>query len=242
MERSDFLAAFERDGARFAADCEAAGLGAPVPSCPSWMVVDLLGHLTQVYGFWNAIVRERRTSPEGLALPDRPADAALLDAFCEQHAALLGTLRDTDPTQVMWSWSPTGMSVGWLVRRMAHETAVHRWDADGAAGSVTPIDPPLASDGIDEYLAEFLPWAAADAAPVGGTVHLHCTDTPGEWLVVPAGDGFTVTREHAKGDCAIRGAASDLLLALWRRVPLTAVDVIGDGEVAARFVAHTSMF
>ena len=54
------------------------------------------------------------------------------------------------------------------------------------------------------------------------------------------GDGFAVAREHAKGDCAIRGTASDILLALWRRVPLSELDVAGDRDVAERFIAHTS--
>jgi hypothetical protein len=62
---------------------------------------------------------------------------------------------------------------------------------------------------------------------------------PGEWTVTEGGDGFTVVREHAKGDCAIRGTASDIILALWRRVPLSELDVVGDRDVAERFIAHT---
>ena len=73
-------------------------------------------------------------------------------------------------------------------------------------------------------------------------MHLHCGDVPGEWTVRPTDDGeLHVTREHAKGDAAIRGGASDILLALWRRQPLTSVDVVGDAEIAARFVALTSL-
>ena len=79
------------------------------------------------------------------------------------------------------------------------------------------------------------------AEPVGGSVHLHCGDVPGEWTVREADDGFAVAREHSKGDCAIRGAASDILLSLWRRVPLSTCDVVGDADVAARFIAHTNL-
>jgi hypothetical protein len=64
---------------------------------------------------------------------------------------------------------------------------------------------------------------------------------PGEWTVREGNDGFVVTREHSKGDCAIRGAASDILLALWRRVPLSACDVVGDADVGRRFVAHSGL-
>ena len=76
---------------------------------------------------------------------------------------------------------------------------------------------------------------------MSGSVHLHCADVPGEWTVREGTDGFDVVREHSKGDCAIRGAASDILLALWRRVPLEACDVVGDADVAARFIAHTNL-
>lgn len=120
--------------------------------------------------------------------------------------------------------------------------AVHRWDADTAAGTQTSIAPKLASDGIDEFLTLMLSKVAPHAAAVGGSVHLHCTDVAGEWTVREGDDGQPlVTREHAKGDAAMRGTASDLLLVLWRRIDLASIDVVGDTEVAARFVARAAL-
>jgi hypothetical protein len=146
-------------------------------------------------------------------------------------------LTDADPAAAVWTWS-SDHTVGFVVRRMAQETAVHRWDADQAAKRDMPIEGSLASDGIDEFLQHFLGDPVEGAPPVGGSVHIHCTDVAGEWTIRPTEAGeFDVTREHAKGDCAIRGGASDLLLALWRRQPLSVLDVVGDAEVAARFVA-----
>ena len=40
--------------------------------------------------------------------------------------------------------------------------------------------------------------------------------------------------EHAKGDVAARGSASDLLLFLWGRVPADALEVFGDAACSAR--------
>ena len=62
---------------------------------------------------------------------------------------------------------------------MTQETAVHRWDASNSVGIPYDIPVAVAADGIDEYLSWFAgPWCRhADATPVGGTVHLHCTDT-----------------------------------------------------------------
>jgi hypothetical protein len=121
---------------------------------------------------------------------------------------------------------------------MAQEIAVHRVDAELAAGEPNPIDGTLASDGIDEFLEFFV---NSSHGPVGGSVHIHCTDVPGEWTVREGVDDFVVTREHAKADAAIRGAASDILLSLWRRAAMSTVDVVGDAEVAARFVAASRL-
>jgi hypothetical protein len=66
-------------------------------------------------------------------------------------------------------------------------------------------------------------------------VHLHCTDTEGEWLIVRAGDDLVVTREHAKGDVAARGTASDLMLYLWGRVGADPLEVFGDAAALTRF-------
>lgn len=156
------------------------------------------------------------------------------------RAELLKTLGGADPTMPAWTWS-SDKTAGFVIRRMAQETAVHLWDAREAAGTVSPIEPALASDGIDEFLAHFLSAVAEGAAPVAGSVHVHCGDVPGEWTVREGDDGFTVAREHSKGDCAIRGGASDILLTMWRRVPLSTVDVVGDADVAARFIAHTNL-
>jgi hypothetical protein len=121
---------------------------------------------------------------------------------------------------------------------MAQEAAVHRIDAQQAAGAATPIDAALASDGIDEFLSFFL--NRANGSP-GGSVHIHCTDVAGEWTIREGADGFEVEREHAKGDCAIRGEAHHILMALWRRGPLSNCDVVGDPAVAERFVAASAL-
>jgi len=80
-----------------------------------------------------------------------------------------------------------------------------------------------------------------EEGPLNGSVHIHCTDVDGEWLIVPTdASDVVVTREHAKGDCAIRGSASQLLLGLWRRVPMSALEIIGNAGVAAQFLNRTT--
>jgi uncharacterized protein (TIGR03083 family) len=240
MESKEFVAAFDRDSAAFADACEAAGLGTAVRSCPGWTVADLLWHLTEVQDFWRTIVGGERVNPDGYTEPHRPADKALLDMYRTGRPELLKTLTEADPMASNWTWS-NDKTAGFVIRRMAQETAVHLWDATDASGSAQPIEANLASDGIDEFLTHMLPDSAKGAAAVGGSVHLHCGDVAGEWTITETGEGFAVKPEHAKGDCAIRGTASNILLALWRRVPLSACDVVGDADVAARFIAHTNL-
>jgi uncharacterized protein (TIGR03083 family) len=210
----------------------ASALPAPVQACPGWNSADLVYHIGEVHNFWRRVVAERWTEYHEGPEPDRPPDDVLINWARDERDELLRVLRDVDPATKVWTWS-AGDDVAWVERRMAQETAVHRWDAETAAGLTAIIEPELASDGVDEYVSYFL-----TARPVAaGSVHLHATDAPGEWLVV-FGDGDPkVTREHAKGDAAMRGPAADLLLALWQRFPLADLDVIGDATAVDRLMS-----
>lgn len=240
MERDQYLEMLAIDSAAFDTAIRATPLDVPVPPCPGWTVADLAYHLGEVHYFWGEVVRRRLAAPE-VEPPARPHDGELVAWAADQAAGLQRALREADPAAPVWTWAPQ-KDVAFIVRRMAQETAVHRWDAQAAAGDPRPIEPELASDGVDEFFAFFLDDESRGGAAVGGSVHLHATDTPGEWLVREGADGvLTVTAEHAKGDAAVRGPASDLLLALWRRIGLDGVEVLGDRDVAERLVARTTV-
>ena len=233
------MSALRDDIDGFAAACAAANLGDPVPGCPGWTTADLLWHLTEVHKFWVPIVRDQLEDPAGYVGPQRPTDDRLLAGFVVGAEELVSVLAVTDSATPVWTWSDDH-TVGFVVRRLTHETAVHRYDAEAAAHRTHAMEPLLASDGIDEFLGHFASRRRAAASPLGGSVHLHCTDVAGEWLVTDGDEGALHTeRLHAKGDCAIRGSGADLLLALWRRIPLGAeIEVLGDSALAKRFVDH----
>lgn len=237
---AQYLAAIERDGREIATRARGA-LSHDVPACDPWKMGDLVRHMIEVHWSWRFIAENKATSPDGYVPPPPSSESSLIDDYVDGLDRLLGSLTAADPATPCWTW--TGMrDIGWIIRRMAHETAVHAWDAQSATLSGAPLEAVLASDGIDEFLHVMLPYSREGQPVLGGSVHLHCTDVEGEWLVTPTKEyDLVVTREHAKGSCAIRGDASSLLLLLWRRLSLPAVEVIGDSGVAERFVERTSL-
>lgn len=248
MDRDGFLATLHDESTALLVAARLADPQATVPGCPDWTTADLVWHIGEVHDFWGWVVREQAIAPDAYDDPVRPggdlpvdeAFAAVATFASERAAELYRVLADTDPSTPVWSWAPQH-DVAWVTRRMAHETAVHRVDAEHAAGSEHRLPPALAADGVDEFLEFFFPLAAADTPPLEGSVHLHCTDAAGEWTVRPAADGgFTVARDHAKAEAALRGDAHDLLMVLWRRSPLDSVTVFGDVELATAFVNRPS--
>jgi uncharacterized protein (TIGR03083 family) len=237
----DFLAAIRRDSDRFYAAADGADPARPVPSCPDWTIGDLVWHLGEVHWFWGTDVETRASDPEAIeqAKPGRPAGYGELVAWGRAQAERLRRVLDATPDDVhVWTWAldESDHNVGFIRRHQVQEAAVHRWDIEAAAiGRPRPIEPDVAADSIDEVLAITLPWGARPDKPLPGSVHIHCTDTDGEWFIHPDGRVETI---HAKGDVAIRGTASDLLLALYTRVPLGELDVVGDASIAGELVVR----
>lgn len=236
MDYPDYCAAIRREGHALAAAAGAAGIDASVPSCPDWQVSDLLGHVGRLHRWVAAIVESRGDDPPDHwsdAEPPTPAERIpWFDAGVDIVAdALLGA----DASTEAWSWT-NDRTAGFWARRQANETAVHRWDAQLAAGSVEPIEHTLAVDGIDEFFGLLPYWRnESSVRGAGESIHLHCTDGAGEWLVRMGADAVVVTREHAKGDVAARGAASDLLLFLYGRAAPAAFEVFGDAALLDRW-------
>lgn len=231
LDPERYLSALESDGEALARAAET-DLDADVPGCPGWNLEELVWHTGGVYWFWGSIAGGRLQDPGRVERPKRPSRDELLDWYRTTHARLVDALRSGEPTADVWTWTAEH-SLAWIRRRMAHETAVHAWDARSAVETPSPIERDLAVDGIDEFL-EFFVTNSADVGDVG--VHLHATDADGEWLAVVRDGKLDVRHEHAKGDVAVRGTASNLLLLLWGRIPEADVEVHGDRAALFRFL------
>jgi uncharacterized protein (TIGR03083 family) len=237
MEHEAFVGAIGSESARLVDAAEAAGLGAPVPSCPGWDVAELLGHLGTVQRWAAGIVEQRAQEREYPGDVGRPTEAAALPDWVRQGAArLVDVCGSTPPDTTVWTFSGPGPAAFWA-RRQAHEVALHRVDAEVAAGRLAALDGELARDGIDEFLDVVVGFRLRERMTgAGETVHFHRTDGEGEWLVRLTPDGPVVERTHAKGDVAARGSASDLLLATRGRIDPGVLEIFGDDAVLLRFI------
>jgi uncharacterized protein (TIGR03083 family) len=240
LTTTEYLAVLQREGDAFA-DSIARALNTPVASCELWVGTDLLWHMIEVHYSWKFIAHTHLMNPDDYVPRSKPTDQDLLAEYRTGLNDLIDVLSSLDPARSCWTWAGI-QDVAWVIRRMAHETAVHAWDAHCAAGHTAEIDAALASDGIDEYVHVMVKSNVREGeGPLSGSVHIHCTDVDGEWLIVPTeSSDVLVTREHAKGDCAIRGSASQLLLGLWRRIPMSSLEVIGSTDVTAQFLNRTA--
>lgn len=242
MGTPDYVAHFRNDAERFAAVLTDGPQDAPVAACPGWDVAALAKHLGGVHRWADVAAAQARAPERGETerAPDSGGDA-LVQWFTAGAAHLAETLAGlTDPDAPSWHIFPVPQVAGFWPRRQAHETVMHRWDAEAAVGRQTPIDPALASDGIDEYFEVMLPRLLErdDVALPASSLHVHCTDTPGEWLVQAVDGRLVFDRAHAKGDAALRGRAEDLLLRLWGRpVDAGAIEVVGDASAANAWLA-----
>jgi uncharacterized protein (TIGR03083 family) len=95
---------------------------------------------------------------ERIPLGDEPeGDGAELVAwYREGHRALVKALTDADPALECFAFLPASSPLAFWARRQAHETAIHRVDAESALGADhSPFEPAFAADGIDELLVRF---------------------------------------------------------------------------------------
>jgi uncharacterized protein (TIGR03083 family) len=244
VEHGEYLEAIKRESTALADALRAGDVATPVPACPGWTIGRLVKHTGTAQRWADTIVERRSTEPvlaKSIDLElsdDAQSDAGRLADWFERGASHLGaTLGAVEPSVELWSWSGDHRAGFWS-RRMAQETVVHRWDGQAARGAADAIDGALAVDGIEERFDNLPATTARSGVAMTGqgeTVHLHCTDRDGEWLVRLLADGPQITREHAKGDVAARGSASDLLLLVYGRIPPERVEVFGDVDVLRRF-------
>lgn len=237
METARFIEILDHEGRLLASAAEAAGSEAEVPHCPGWRVRDLVAHTGEVHRWAASFVTEKRTSFRPLGDPPDLDGTALMDWFREGHRRLVDTLTTAPPDVHCWHFLPAPTPLAFWARRQAHETTVHRFDAESARGGVrSDIGAEFAADGIDELLRGM---HGRDTSRVRSeeprVLRVRATDAPDAvWTVRLSPQPPVTERGEADGadeaHCEIAGPADLLYLALWNRQPFP--EVSGDASLA----------
>jgi hypothetical protein len=163
-----------------------------------------------------------------------PEDWDELLAFWDDTVdTMLTELARRGPGQDAWAFAGFSGTSFWA-RRQAHETAMHRLDAEHAAhGADVPhlvFEPEFAADGVDEVLHVMI---ARFPTELAGTVLVHAAAAGRAWLVTLAEGAKPVIGKATEldTDASLVGTADAVYRALWKR-PSSAV-VNGDPALVA---------
>jgi uncharacterized protein (TIGR03083 family) len=229
VEIAEHIDALREQGSALAAAASRAGLDATVPPCPPWLVKDLLRHTGYVHRWAARHIAECPPSvldgpAEDEILLNGAPDAELIDWFLAGHGALVRTLSAADPKLECATFMSAPSPLAFWARRQAHETAIHRADAESAIGHVPDYPPEFAADGIDELIMGFgqrRKYRPAASGPAGA-LRIQVTDTGDAWHV-SAATGRVQAYRGGSGepagmvDCTVSGPASSVYLFLWNR-------------------------
>ena len=235
----DFLEHVRAESARLG-EVARIGLAAAVPSCPGWTVDDVVRHVATVYVHKVEVLKLG-----ALPAPWPPDFSGLtsLEWYDDARAAIVDALAAAGTGTPTWTFSPRDPTSAFWHRRMAHETVVHRIDVEQAHDAVSPIDPELALDGIDEILYPTLGgpwWEEGDTAyPIDATVRL--TAAGRSWTVQADATSVDV-RQGADADAAaeVTGDPAQVYLWLWGRAGEDTIEVVGDPNVVRAFRGRIS--
>ena len=247
MNHLEHCDALELEIAAFAEVLSTEDLGANVESCPGWTVADVAEHLGLIHRWATALVQRRapgRISFEELGFTSAVATPQWLE---EGGSDLVATLRACDPTVAMWAWGPDQHARFWS-RRQLHETLVHRMDIELAVGRTPKVAPALAIDAIDELLANL--GSARRFSPKvdelrgrGERIGFRALEDGHRWTVTLLEDRFVVAHDDDDVDAEVTGPALDLLLALYRRTPLSTANLTigGDTSIVDFWIDHSAL-
>ena len=238
---AEMLAQLAADGAALRA--AATDLDAAVPPCPGWTVRDAVAHTGQVYAHKATIIEGGLDAPPQ-PWPPRWDYTDVLEWYDEQLHRVIEALRTRDPATRVWTWYEPEQNVGFWIRRMMQETVIHRADVESAQGAISTVDERVAVDGIDELVERML--CNDDESYYEGMSPGH-----GERVTIAAGNAaWTITfgarvasftrDDTGDADARLEGEAGAVLLALWNRLPYSAVTTTGDDGALAGLCALVS--
>ena len=245
MDFAGWMDALRNEGLRMAEVTEQASPDAPVSSCPDWLVRDLVRHTGWVHRWAGLVISEGRMEPPSDRREPIPAgwppDAGLADWFREGHERVIRALENAPADLRCWTIMDAPAPRDFWARRQAHETSIHRVDAELAAGNVSGFDPVHAADGIDELLVWFIGRSGrSPSAAMEVTLGVRATDVGRGWTATFGPAGAYGRRGIGEAACTVSGDAADLYPYLWSRTPLGDLHVEGDRAVLKQWRESSS--
>ena len=214
---------------------QAAGLEAAVPSCPGWTVATLLRHVGLVHR-WAAEVVEA-AGPEidqdaFDAAAEPPGDDDLVEWARDAHTLLVRALRAAPDFDGWTFWVTPDSAREFWIRRQLQETAVHRMDAELAAGRpLTPMAPELAADSLDELILGLAPFAPL-YSDEPWSLAVVPDDVDLSWQVSVAARPLVTGQGAGPADLTLRGPVNEINALLHNRAEGDNVRLEGDSRAA----------
>ncbi|MET9921729.1 maleylpyruvate isomerase family mycothiol-dependent enzyme [Streptomyces sp. NPDC006435] len=238
----------ERSAAFRAAVASAPDLDVRVPTCPEWTLFDLVQHLGERRRFWADVVAAGPATapPAGSATKDAPVaprePEALSAWLAESTELMLDALREAGPDRGCWTWwgsSQSPQTCGAVARHQLQEIMVHAYDAQITVGAPQPLPDEAALDGVEDFL--FTCCATPSAWPhKPATIDFRATEGR-SWRLSLSADGAHSIRLATPGTAAdegpdtagasARGAAGELVLFIYGRIPADSVELDGDRQL-----------
>jgi uncharacterized protein (TIGR03083 family) len=221
----------------------------PIPTCPDWTMRQLIRHVGRAHRWAAHIISTRgdvtldpRTVPDGRP-PDEPEGARAWLLACPQ--VLFDAVADVGGADAAVATFDGPRPARWWIRRLLHESTVHRADAVLAVDEQYELAPDMAADGIDEWLGRLAerPWPRDPPIGDGRGVALIATDIDLSWSILGRGKTLQLHRNSTDSleGVQLAGRAIDLFLALFRRcnVKDTECRVKGNFNAWETFLALT---
>ena len=236
MQITQYIDALEREGRLLADAAGRIDFDMPIPTCPDWRMRDLVRHVGGVHRWAIGHIADRRTKLWAVDLIDVvgawPADNELIAWFAAGLGDLIRTLASAPADLHCITFLKAASPLAMWARRQAHETAIHRVDAESPENTITGFNPDFAADGIDELVSCFI------TRPRRGpkvdsrcSIGIQACDTGDGWHLAIGPDSVLTSRRSGPADCSITATAAELYLLLWNRRSVAGIRVDGDQKL-----------
>lgn len=240
METVALITALENNSARIREVLAHLEPEAKVPTCPGWNVRDLIHHLGCTQRWATDIVAEAKTHQHWMELDnyDLPSDDEMPGWYTTGANRLADVLNEAPDDLDCWVFmSDVESPLHFWARRQAHETAIHRVDAEVVADQLSGFGPSAAADGLDELVAGF--WTRPNRGPrakIATSVGFCPTDHEGRWTAFFDDSTCSATREIDPDQVQViaHGTVGDLLAWGWDRPTLAPLTFEGDMDAVDR--------